>query len=37
MFVSPTESVPLTKIVLFDMNEPKAVDAAVLADPRVSL
>eukprot|EP00037_Helgoeca_nana_P002097 m.31780 g.31780 ORF g.31780 m.31780 type:complete len:346 (-) comp12360_c0_seq1:179-1216(-) len=37
MFVSPTESVPLKKIVLFDMNEPKAVSAAVLADPRVSV
>eukprot|EP00041_Stephanoeca_diplocostata_P031537 m.984365 g.984365 ORF g.984365 m.984365 type:complete len:346 (+) comp23978_c0_seq6:45-1082(+) len=37
LFFSPTESVPLTKIVLFDMNEPKAVSAEVLKDPRVSV
>eukprot|EP00036_Acanthoecidae_sp_10tr_P009353 CAMPEP_0182926068 /NCGR_PEP_ID=MMETSP0105_2-20130417/10809_1 /TAXON_ID=81532 ORGANISM="Acanthoeca-like sp., Strain 10tr" /NCGR_SAMPLE_ID=MMETSP0105_2 /ASSEMBLY_ACC=CAM_ASM_000205 /LENGTH=345 /DNA_ID=CAMNT_0025063941 /DNA_START=13 /DNA_END=1050 /DNA_ORIENTATION=+ len=37
MYVGPKETVPLKKIVLFDLNEPKAVAAEVLADPRVEV
>ena len=35
--ISPTEELALTKLTLFDLNEPKMLDAAVTEDPRVEI
>ena len=35
--LQPTEELALTKLTLFDLNEPKMLDAAVTEDPRVEI
>lgn len=37
ILLQPTEELPLAKLTLFDLNEPKMLDAAVTSDPRVEI